>query len=298
MRTKFKPHTQHTMKNLQIIAIAALTCLTINVNAQIKSPAPSPGATINQTVGLVDIEVNYSRPGKKDRVIFGKLVPYGEVWRTGANAATKIKFDEKINIGGKDVDAGEYSIYTIPGEAEWTIIISKNKGSYDKDEYNMEEDDAARFTVKPAKLTDLVETFTIDFSSLTNNGANMDISWENTRVSIPIKVYTDEAVMAAIQSTIIDGPSAGDYRQAARYYLQEEKELETALEWINKAIEKKSDAFWYVYNKAEILAKLGKKKDAIAAAEKSMEMAKAYEDGDFGYIKRNEELIAKVKGKK
>jgi len=193
--------------------------------------------------------------------------------------------------------SGEYSIYTIPGETEWTIIISKRLQNYDKDDYNMEEDDAARFTVKPTKLTDVVETFTIDFSKLTNDGASLDISWENTRVSIAIKVNTDEAVMAAIKSTIIDGPSANDYRRAAQYYLQEEKELETALEWINKAIEKRSEAFWYIYNKAEILAKLGKKKDAIATAEKSMEMAKDYKDGDFGYIKRNEELIAKIKGK-
>ena len=155
----------------------------------------------------------------------------------------------------------------------------------------------ARFTVKPTTLTNAVESFTIDFSTFTNDGANLELSWEKTKISIPIKVYTNDAVMASIKKNILDGPSANDYRRAAQYYLQEEKELETALEWINIAIEKKDDAFWYVHNKAEILAKLGKNKDAIKAAEKSMEMAKVYKDGDFGYIKRNEELIAKMKAK-
>jgi len=284
------------MKKLQSIAIAALTCFTLTVNAQIKTPAPSPGATVSQKVGLVDIELNYSRPGKKDRVIFGKLVPYGEVWRTGADASTKIKFSEEVNIGGIDVDAGEYSIYTIPGEAEWTIIISKSLENWDADNYKKEEDDAARFTAKPVKLNDVVETFTIDFSTLTSDGCNLDLSWANTRVSIPIKVNTDEAVMAAIKKTILDGPSANDYRRAALYYQDKGKDLEQALKWIDIAIEKRDDAFWYIHNRAQILGDLGKKKEAIAAAEKSMEMAKVYEDGDFGYIKRNEELIAKLKG--
>jgi len=284
------------MKKLKSIALAALICVVLNVNAQIKTPAPSPGATLSQTVGLVDIEVDYSRPGKKDRVIMGKLVPYGEVWRTGANSSTKISFSDKVNIGGTDVDAGEYSIYTIPGETEWTVIISKSLQNWDKDDYK-EEENAAKFTVKPTKLNDVVETFTIDFSTLTNDGANLDFSWENTRISVPIKVFTDEAVMAAIKETILDGPSANDYRRAALYYKDKGKDLEQALAWIDIAIEKRSDAFWYIHNKAEIQGDLGKKTDAIAAAEKSMEMAKVYEDGDFGYIKRNTELIEELKGK-
>ena len=282
------------MKNLQSIIITALVALTVNVNAQIKTPRPSPTATLSQEVGLVDFEVNYSRPGIKDRVIFGDLVPYGEVWRTGANSSTKIKFNEKVNIGGTDVDAGEYSIYTTPGESEWTVIISKNQGNYDKDDYKV-EDDAAKFTVKPSKLTDVVESFTIDFGTFTNNGCNLNISWDKTRITIPIKVNTDEAVMAAIKETILDGPSANDYRRAAIYYREQGEDLETALKWIDVAISKKTDAFWYIYNKAEILRDMSKKKEAIAAANKSMEMAKVYEDGDFGYIKRNEELIAKLK---
>lgn len=285
-----------TMKKIQSIIIAAFVALTLNVHAQIKTPAPSPTATISQQVGLVDFEVNYSRPGIKDRVIFGKLVPYGEVWRTGANASTKIKFNEDVNLGGKDVEAGEYSIYTIPGEAEWTIIISKSLDNYDKDDYKL-EDDAARFMIKPTKLNDAVESFTIDFGTFTNDGCNLNMSWANTRVTIPIKVGTDEAVMAAIKKTILDGPSANDYRRAANYYKDKGEDLEQALKWIDIAISKKTEAFWYVYNKAEILHKMGKKKDAIAASTKSLEMAKVYEEGDYGYIKRNEELIAKIKEK-
>ncbi|MBL4754292.1 MAG: DUF2911 domain-containing protein [Flavobacteriales bacterium] len=282
------------MKKLQSIALVALICLTLNVNAQIQTPAPSPTATLSQTVGLVDFEVIYSRPGKKDREIFGKLVAYGEVWRTGANASTKIKFNEDVTLGGKEVEAGEYSIYTIPGESEWTIIISKSLENWGADKYT-ETEDAARFTVKPTKLTDVVETFTIDFSNLTKDGANLILSWDNVRVSFPVGVKTDEAVMAAIKKTIIDGPSANDYRKAALYYQEKGEDLEMALKWIDIAIEKRADAFWYIHNKAQILADLGKKKEAIEAAEKSMEMAKVYKDGDFGYIKRNEELIAKIK---
>ena len=223
------------MKNLQYLLIAVFIIATINVNAQIKTTAPSPTATISQNVGLVDFEVNYSRPGKKDRVIFGKLVAYGEVWRTGANASTKIKFNEKVNIGGTDIDEGEYSVYTIPGETEWTIIISKSLDNYDKDDYNT-EDDAARFAIKPSKLNDVVESFTIDFGTFTNDGCNLNLSWVNTRITIPIKVYTDEAVMAAIKKTILDGPGASDYRKAALYYKDKGKDLEQAITWIDIAI--------------------------------------------------------------
>lgn len=284
------------MKKLKSIILAAFVVLTLNVNAQIKSPQPSPTATISQKVGLVDIDVTYSRPGMKDRVIFGELVPFGEVWRTGANASTKIKFNEAVNLGGKDIEAGEYSVYTIPGESEWTIIISTSLENWGANNYKIEED-AARFVIKPTKLNDVTESFTMDFGTFTKDGCNLNLSWEKTRITIPIKVNTDEAVMAAIKETILDGPSANDYRTAANYYKDKGKDLEQALAWIDIAISKRTEAFWYVYNKAEILKALGKKKEAIAAATKSMEMAKVYEDGDYGYIKRNEELIAELNGK-
>ena len=276
--------------------IAAMFLLTsLSGYAQIKTPAPSPLATLQQKVGLVDVEITYSRPGKKDRVIFGDLVPFGKMWRTGANASTKITFSDDVTFGEKEVPAGEYALYLIPaeGEAEWTVIVHKNLDHWGLGDYK-EEEDLVRFMIKPKKMNIVAETMTFEFSTFTNQGANLSFYWESTMLSIPIRVKTDEAVMAQIDK-VMGEPSAGDYRKAAVYYQENDKDMEKALEWITKAVDKKPEAFWYLHNKATILFALGKKKEAKAAATKSMEMAKVAEDGDYGYIKRNEELIAKIK---
>lgn len=263
--------------------------------SQIETPAPSPLATLQQKVGLVDVEITYSRPGKKDRVIFGELVPYGEMWRTGANASTKIKFGEDVTFGGQEVPAGEYALYLIPaeGETEWTVVVHKNLEHWGIGDYK-EEEDLVRFTIKPRKISETVETMTFEFSTFTSTGANLSFYWENTLLSIPIRVNTEEVVMAQIDE-VMGEPSAGDYRKAAVYYQENGKDMEKALVWITKAVELKPEAFWYLYNKASILHDLGKKKEAKAAATKSMEMAKVAENGDYGYIKKNEELLAKIK---
>ena len=261
---------------------------------QIETPLPSPLATLQQKVGLTDVEITYSRPGMKARVIFGELVPFNEMWRTGANASTKIKFSEDVTFGGEKVPAGEYALYFIPaeGEAEWTVIVHKNLEHWGIGDYK-EEEDLVRFMIKPKKMNITAETMTFEFSTFTSQGANLSFYWESTMLSIPIRVNTDETVMAQI-AKVMGEPSAGDYRKAAVYYQENGKDLEKALAWITKA-DMKPEAFWYLHNKATILHELGKKKEAIAAAEKSMEMAKVYEEGDYGYIKRNEELIAKIK---
>ena len=283
-------------KTVKFIATACFSVLLSSGFAQLQTPQPSPTATISQKVGLSDVKITYSRPGMKDREIFGNLVPYGEIWRTGANKATEISISDDVKIGGKDVPAGAYSLFTIPGENEWTIILNKNTELWGAGNYK-QEDDAARFTVKPTKLSEPVESFTIDFGHFSGSDAHLMLMWENTKVSIPIKTNTNAMVEKQIKEILIDGPSAASYAGAAIFYLENDKDLNQALDWMNKALEKRPDAFWYIHQQAKILGKLGKKKEAIAAAEKSMEMAKNNPGGDFGYVANNEKLIKELKGK-
>lgn len=285
------------MKNLKRIALAGMILASSSVFAQLKTPQPSPSATLEQTVGLATVTVDYSRPGMKDRKVFGELVAFDKVWRTGANKATAIDFSQDVMVGDQALTAGSYSIFSIPGESEWTIIFSKNLEQWGTGDYKQEED-AARIKVKPSKLERTVETFTIDFSHLTANGAMMNISWENTMVSFEIKAESTPLVEKQIKEMLIDGPSAGTYYGAARFYLENGKDLEQALAWINVAIEKRPNAFWYTHRKALIEEGLGKTKEAIKTAEGSLEAAKANKDGDYGYIKMNEDLIKKLKAKK
>lgn len=265
--------------------------------SQISAPQPSPTAKISQKVGLTDVEINYSRPGMKGRKIFGDLVPFGEIWRTGANSSSKITVSDNVKIGGQDVPAGTYALYTIPGKEEWTVIIHKYLENWGAGGYDISQD-LCRFKVKPTMMKETYETFTIDFSNLTYSAGTIDLKWENTKVSFQIETPADAMVEKQIKETLVDGPSAGSYASAATFYLEKGKELDQALTWINTAIEKRPEAFWYVHTKAKILAKQGKKKEAIETATKSMEMAKANKGGDFGYVANNQKLIDELNGKK
>lgn len=263
--------------------------------AQIKTPAPSPTCKISQEFGLVTADLEYSRPSAKGRKIFGELVPFGELWRVGANASTKIKFSDDATIGGTKLKAGTYAIYATPGEKEWSVIFYSNTsfwGTPGKD--FKEEDVAARVTVPVQSVRDLVETFTMNFNNLRNNGADLEISWEYTKVVVPISVDTDTKVMADIKTTL-DGPSAGAYYAAGRYYFEEKKDMNLALTWVDKALEKGGEKFWMLRQKALILAELNRYKDAIAVAEKSTELAKA--DGNGDYPRMNEKSIMEWKKK-
>ena len=279
-------------------SIAAISAITIStsLSAQLKAPQPSPLATIQQTVGLTDFEVEYSRPGMKGRSVFGDLVVFDEMWRTGANASTKITVSSDVKIGGLDVPEGKYALYTIPGKESWTIIIYKNLAHWGIDGYD-KANDLGRFTVKPAVMNDKTETLTMDFSDFATSTANLNLTWENTRVSLPIETPTDEMVEKQIKE-VMAGPSANDYYQSARYYLEKEKNLSDALNYINKAVEKRPEVFWYIHVQAKIHIKMGNKKEALASAEKSLAMAKAAKDGDFGYVANNEKLIKEIKAMK
>lgn len=282
------------MKKTKLFALALAASFAFNVNAQIESPQPSPLGEVEQKIGLTDIEVEYSRPGKKDREIFGKLVPYGKMWRTGANASTKIEISDDIKINGKELKKGKYALYTIPGESEWTIIFHNNLTHWGVGEYKQEED-ALRITAKPIKTGATVETLTFGFGNFTTTGGKLMLMWDNTLVSMDIETNAMAQVEAQIKKTLIDEPNAGAYATGAGFYLEKGENLDQALTWINKAVDKKPEAFWYIHKKAEILAKMGKKKEAIAAANKSIEVAKASKNGDYGYVAKNEAFIKGLK---
>jgi hypothetical protein len=259
--------------------------------SQIETPAASPMAKLETTIGLTPVKVEYSRPGVKgrDRSIFGGLEPYGEVWRTGANASTKITFEDSVQIMGKSLAPGTYALYTIPNQDEWTVIFNNNTGLWGATGYKQEED-ALRVKVKPTSLTEPRETFTIDFSGYKTNSANLDIMWDFTKVSVPITVDTDTRVMAQINKAL-GKPEATAYYRAANYYYQNKKDKNQALTWINQALDQREHYAFYLL-KASLLAETGNTKEARKAAEKSKAMAK--EAGNNDYVKMNDDLISRL----
>jgi Protein of unknown function (DUF2911) len=257
--------------------------------AQIKTPAQSPTAKVTQEVGVSEVTVEYSRPSARGRKIFGDLLPYGEMWRTGANASTKITFKDNVNIKGQKLDAGSYALYTVPGEKEWAVIFYKNTkfwGTPGKD-YDG-NDEALRIVLPITALPNNVETFTISFDNLGNSRFDINMDWERTRISIPVDLNTDEKVMGDIKKSL-EGPDGRTFYSAAQYYFQEGKNLDEALSFCNTALQKQGDKFWMLRLKSQILAKQGKYKDAIAVAEKSTELAN--KEGNADYPRMNAKSI-------
>jgi len=285
------------MKGFFQISICLMVCFlfsTFTADAQLKTPAPSPMSKMEQTVGLTDVTIEYSRPSMKGRTIFGDLVPYGTMWRTGANASTKVSFSEDVTVGGQELKKGDYALYTIPGEAEWTVVFHKNLEHWGVggDKYNAEED-AVRFTVKPSKIGYSVETFTIGVSDLKADGANINLTWANTKVTIPLAVGTTKSVMAAIDKAMA-GPDWYAYYQSARFYLENDQDIAKANEWMSKAVEMGgNEKFWVMRQASLIEAKMKNYKAAIATAEKSLALAETA--GNKGYVKMNTESIAEWK---
>ncbi|HWY78373.1 MAG TPA: DUF2911 domain-containing protein [Verrucomicrobiae bacterium] len=259
-------------------------------STKIEFPAPSPACTIKQHIGLTDIEVVYSRPGVKDRTIFGGLVPYGEVWRTGANAATKITFSTPVKLNGVDIAAGTYGLFTIPGDDEWTIIINKGSDQWGAYQYD-EKKDLVRFKTKPVELGFSIETFTIEFNHVRDESALMNLMWDKTIVPIRLEVELTSKLVPQIEATMSAEGGDKPYYQAAMFYYDHDQDLQKASKWIDAAIAK-NDAHYMEYLKAKILAKLGNKTEAIAAAKHSKELA--IKAKDSGYIKLNDDLITSL----
>ena len=275
---------------LQIVALTFVAVATLQ--AQIKTPAPSPAAKIEQTIGLTDVTVEYSRPGVKGRTIFAAdgLVPYGQMWRTGANMNTKITFAKDVNFGGEDVEKGTYALYTKPMADQWEVYLytDTNNGGLPRkwDDSKV----AAKVMAKSMKVSEKMENFTILFDELTGEGGNMYMAWDKTVAVVPIKTDAAKEAMASIEKTLA-GPSAGDYYSAATYYYESGKDLNQAYEWIQKANDMNGDSpkFWQVRRQALIEAKLGKKAAAVESAKKSMELAEAA--GNMDYVRANEKSI-------
>lgn len=272
-----------------LLALVLLCSSLMILEAQVKTPSASPFSKVEQSVGMTDVSIEYSRPSIKDRTIFGDLVPYDKKWRTGANRATKIKFSTDVKVGGQDLEAGQYALYSMPGASSWTMYFyTDTSGGGVPSEWD-DEKVAASFTVTPMKSGMKTESMLINIDNLRNDGATIDLCWENTVVSMPLSVPTDDMVMGTIEKTMA-GPSAGDYYNAARYYREAGKDLDQALTWMNKSLEMNGERFWTLRQKALLLADMGNKKEAIEIAKKSMEMAK--EAGNEDYVKNNTKSIA------
>ena len=277
------------MKKLALLTLLIVTAAA-SLQAQIMTPAASPFSKMEQRIGLTDVTVEYSRPSKKGRAIYGDLVPYDQPWRTGANQATKITFSEDVKVGGIDVPKGSYALLSKPGKKTWTFMLYPHN-STNFSSYLESTAQPLTFTsdaiVMPAGVN--VETFMMGFDNLTTDSGDLYLLWDNVYVPVSIKTNTDKAVEASI-AKVMAGPSAGDYYNAANYYLTTKKDLNKALEWVNKSISMDNEKFWVLRVKSLIQAGLGDKKGAIATANRSLELARQEKNAD--YIKMNEESIA------
>ena len=277
------------MKKIFFPAIA-LACFSLAGMAQVTMPAPSPTQTIKQGFAVGSVELTYSRPSAKDRKIYGDLVPYNKIWRTGANAATKIVLKDALEIGGKKVDTGTYVLYTIPGIDSWEIILNKGLTNWGTDGYK-ESEDVARFKVEPMKLKDKVETFTMNFSNIAPDYCSLDIMWEKTIVSIPIKADFKDKVRAQIEAAMKTDKKP--YWQAAQFYNEYDKSMPKALENVTKAIEENDKAFWMWIYKAKIQKEMGDMTGAMISSKKSLDLAKEAKNDD--YVKLNQDLQKTLK---
>lgn len=255
--------------------------VALAAHAQPTLPMPSPACTLSQTIGLTQVTVAYSRPGAKDRVVFGDLVPFDEMWRTGANKATQLTFGTEVKINSQTIPAGSYSLFTIPGKTEWTIVINKDTELWGTGGYK-QENDVLRFKVKSEKLPYLAETFTIDFQQIEATKAILYLQWENTRVSFDIEVDSEAAAWANIEKEIkaVEG-SWRVYVRAADYVAGTGKNLDKALEWTEKALE--MEEYWWTYSvQAEIYAAMGDHKQAQKSLQKAIDLGSEIPNWSYG----------------
>ena len=278
-------------KALLSIATAAVMFLGTELSqAQVQLPPASSTTTIIQGLGIKNIILSYQRPNAKNRTIFGDLVPYNEVWRTGANNIPTITFDEEVNIEGNVVPEGTYGIFTIPTKSEWTVILSKNPKQWGAYQYK-QEDDFLRFKVKSQKLAKKVETFTISFDDVTTTSTSMSLAWENTKVAFTIKSDQSKEIMASIEHAMQG--ERKPYFQAAQYYFSNNLDITKAAEWVKLADEGNTSAPHIKYWKSQILNKSGDKAGARIAAEEGIEMAKKANNGE--YVKLNTQALKAAK---
>lgn len=258
--------------------------------AQIKTPKPSPSATLKQDVGLTEITVNYSRPSKKDRKIFGNLVPFNQLWRTGANNNTTITFSTSVKVGEANLEAGTYALFTKPGASIWEVLFYKNTDNWGLPKEWDASKVAATIKVAVEKYPMTVESFTITIDNLTTDSADISILWENTKVKIPVKTDANTTILSSIESTLKGNPNFEDYYTAAVYLSSTNQNIDKANDYMKKAMDQNKDPkFWQLRQQSLLLSKVGDKKGAIAAAKLSLEKATKADNKD--YIKINTDAI-------
>jgi tetratricopeptide (TPR) repeat protein len=278
-----------------VIGMASFTTVAF-AQERMQFPDASQRGSLKQRVGLTDVEIDYARPNKNEREIFGGLVPHGKLWRTGANAPTRIKFSGAVKLGDKELPAGEYVLLSIPNATEWTLIFSKDAKLQSIGDYK-EENDAARITVQPATLPAAVETFTIGLADVKGAGATLHLDWDTTRVAVPLTTGDLEKVSkqletAAASTTPLDPRTA---YQAASFYYDHNKDMNQAAKWIDQALEKNPNAYFMHMRRAQIQARLGNKQEATASANKTIEILKAGEDPDESAINSAQLIIDGLK---
>lgn len=277
------------MKKIFLLAIASYIFIYSEAQ-QLNTPQPSPTANIKQNFALSNIEISYSRPGVKGRKVFGDLVPYGKVWRTGANNATTITFGEEVMIGGKKVPAGKYGLLTIPGENEWTMIISKQTNVTSPADYKQDQD-VVRVQAKPTTMPFSIETFMINIDNIKSNSCEIGFGWDNVYAAFEVQADVESKVMEQIKNAMEKDNKP--YFNAALYYIDNGKDLNKAVEWLDKAYAQNPEAFWVLYQKARAQKMLGKKTDAVATSNKSIDLAKKAKNDD--YVALNEKLQKEMK---
>jgi hypothetical protein len=288
----FAGSKQKLMKHFFLSVLFMAAAIATNAQGQLKLPPLSPNAKLSQDFSVSSIDISYSRPSMRGRKIFGDLIPFGKPWRTGANAPTKIKIGEDLEIKGQKVKAGEYTLYTIPGRESWEVILTTAPGSMGGDGYPREFD-VARFNVAPIHMERECQTFTIGVSDITFNTCKIDFIWERTKIVLPVTAHNEENVDNNIMAAI-NHPQPKPYFQAANYYFESDKKLALANSYVDTALMDNPGAYYMWYLKARIERKLGNKEDAIAAAKKSMEVAKGTPmEGE--YTRNNEKLINEIK---
>lgn len=272
-----------------IFALAVLISQFV-AQAQIKTPQASPRSVVNQMVGLTEVELNYSRPGAKGRPVFGNLVPFGKLWRTGANENTTISFSDDVIIDGKTLKKGKYALYTVPRIESWDIIFYTSTDNWGLPEQFNEANVALKTTVKEEALSKPIESLTIAISNLETNSGTLEISWENSFVALKFEVPTQQTAMTSIEK-VLAGPSANDYYAAANFLYQSKTDLAKSLVYVNKSLElSKEKPFWFLRLKSLIQAKQGDKSGAIETAKLSLEAAEEAKNQD--YVKMNKDSIA------
>jgi hypothetical protein len=277
------------MKKLLLIVL--VLTLSLNVSAQIQTPPPSPSAKLEQKVGLTDVTLEYSRPSMRGRTIFGDLVPYGTLWRLGANANTKITFSTDVIIGDYNLKGGEYAVYATPNETSWNLVFYNDTSNWGTPEQWDDSKVVAMVNVEVYTMPMKIETFTMTFDDLSSSSATLGMLWENVYVGVKIAVPTDNIVLANINDVMNGTPTGNDFYAAAVYYLQEGKDIKQARTWMDKAISMAGDkvAFWQLRQQSLIYAKAGDTEAAIAAAKKSL--AAAETAGNADYVKMNKDSL-------